>query len=80
MKKRASGRSAPTDFLNIRLFYLAIPSSLATLSSIGGWVLKSLVIRPPESGLTINMWAVAGSAFIGTFCEAIWSFFRALAR
>jgi hypothetical protein len=38
------------------LTYLPLmASSLAILSSIGGWVLKSLIIEPPESGLTMNM-------------------------
>ena len=34
---------------------LAISSSLATLSSMGGWVLKRERTPPPLNGLTMNM-------------------------
>gem|GEM_PF-4151295 len=36
-------------------------------SSVEGWVLKSRTKLPPEKGLMMNMWAVAGEpAVIGT--------------
>ena len=41
---------------------VASASSRAIRSSIGGWVEKSAIIPPPVSGLTINIWAVAGRA------------------
>jgi hypothetical protein len=44
---------------------LAMASSLAILSSMGGCVLKSLAIPPPERGFTMNMWEVAGFASMG---------------
>jgi hypothetical protein len=52
-------------------YLLRIASSRAILSSIGGWVLKSLSRPPPESGLTMNMCDVAGFASIGILCEAM---------
>ena len=45
-------------------------SRRATRSSIGGWVLNSFATRPPRSGLTMNMWAVAGLAFMGMRLDA----------
>ena len=42
------------------------PSRRWMRCSIGGCVLKSAVIPRPENGFMMNMWAVAGFAFIGT--------------
>src|SRR5512143_1630605 len=55
-------------------------SSLAILSSMGGWVLKSLSNPPPERGFTMNIWDVAGFASIGIFCDAAFSLRSALER
>ena len=59
---------------------LAISSSLAIRSSIGGWVLKRERTPPPWRGLTINIWAVEGLASMGIRWEAISSFPRAPAK
>jgi len=59
---------------------LAISSSLATRSSIGGWVLKRERTPPPLNGLTINMCAVEGLAFMGILRAAISSLLRAFAK
>jgi hypothetical protein len=47
------------------LFQIAIFSSRAILSSMGGWVLNSLTIPLPDNGFTINICAVAGVAARG---------------
>ena len=39
-------------------------------SSIGGCVLKRANNDSPDSGLTMNRWAVAGFASMGSRCEA----------
>src|SRR3989338_2511131 len=45
---------------------LAISSNRLIRSSRGGWVLKRVMRPPPVKGFTMNMWAVAGLASIGT--------------
>jgi hypothetical protein len=45
----------PRRFLSQNLPVLAISSSLAIRSSIGGWVLKRERTPPPLNGLTMNM-------------------------
>ncbi len=55
----------PRGLLPQNLPVLAISSSRAIRSSIGGWVLKRERTPPPLRGLTINMWAVEGFASIG---------------
>jgi hypothetical protein len=59
---------------------LAISSSLATRSSIGGWVLKRERTPPPLNGLTMNRWAVEGLASMGMRWDAASNFPRAFAR
>jgi hypothetical protein len=56
-----------------------ISRSLRTLSSIGGWVLKRLTMDFADSGLTMNIWAVAGLVSMGTAFDAADNFSRALA-
>ena len=46
-------------------FQIAIFSSRAILSSIGGWVLNNLTIPLPDNGFTINICAGAGVAARG---------------
>ena len=43
-------------------------------------MLKRFMRLLPDKGFIMNMWAVAGWAFIGIFREAEAIFFRALAR
>ena len=45
----------PRRFFSQNLPVLAISSSLAIRSSIGGWVLKRERTPPPLNGLTMNM-------------------------
>src|SRR4030043_336496 len=52
----------------------------ATLSSMGGWVLNRFMRLRPVRGLTINMWAVAGLAFMGARSTPMASFSNARAR
>ena len=59
---------------------LAISSSLAIRSSIGGCVLNQERTPFPVNGLTMNIWAVEGFACIGILWAAISSFPSALAR
>ena len=55
----------PRGFFSQNLPVLAISSSLAIRSSIGGWVLNSERTPPPLKGLTMNIWAVEGLASMG---------------
>ena len=56
------------------------PVNLSILFSTGGWVLKRFIRLFPDKGFMINMWAVAGSAFMGICREAEDIFCKALAR
>lgn len=72
--KTSSGNNYPLSLAQRRGYHppLAIPSSLAIRSSIGGCVEKSFRREPPERGFTMNMWADAGLAScIGIMCEAV---------
>jgi hypothetical protein len=70
----------PRGFFSQNLPVLAISSSLAIRSSIGGWVLKRERTPPPLSGLTMNIWAVEGLASMGIRWAATSNFPRALAK
>lgn len=59
---------------------LAISSSLAIRSSMGGWVLNNERTPFPVNGLTMNICAVEGLACMGILCAARSSFPSALAK
>ena len=59
---------------------LAISSSLAIRSSIGGWVLKRERTPPPLNGLTMNIWAVEGLASMGIRWAAIFQLPQSLCQ
>ena len=61
--------SPPVVRATVSQLYL-VPVSLRMRSSTGGWVLKRFMRLFPDKGFIINMWAVAGSAFIGICFEA----------
>jgi hypothetical protein len=46
-----------------------MPLNLAMRSSMGGWVEKIFLKLLPDSGLTMNIWAVEGFASIGICLE-----------
>src|SRR5439155_21932825 len=56
------------------------PSSARIRCSVGGCVLNSDIRPESDSGLMMNMCAVAGLASSGTTCDAASSFLSALAR
>jgi hypothetical protein len=70
----------PWFLLPQNLPVLAISSSLAMRSSIGGWVLKRERTPPPLNGLTMNIWAVEGLASMGIFFAATSNFPNAFAK
>ena len=69
----------PWVFFSQNLPVLAISSSLAIRSSIGGWVLKRERTPPPLNGLTMNICAVEGFASMGIRWAAISSLPKAFA-
>src|SRR5208337_137619 len=70
----------PWGLFSQNLPVLAISSSLAIRSSIGGWVLKREKTPPPLSGFTMNMCAVEGLASMGILWAATSNFPRAFAN
>src|SRR4030043_1426479 len=70
----------PWTFISQNLPVLAISSSLAIRSSIGGWVLKRERTPFPLNGLTMNIWAVEGFAFMGIRWAATSNFPKAFAN
>ena len=55
-----------------------VPSNRWTRFSVGGWVLNNDIVPRPDNGLMMNIWAVAGFAFIGTRREYASIFFRTI--
>ncbi|BBB90687.1 hypothetical protein MAMMFC1_01348 [Methylomusa anaerophila] len=65
-RREAFSETLRVVFLNLRIYRTlrASSSSLAMRCSVAGWVLNKLTIQLPAplSGLTINIWDVAGVA------------------
>jgi len=64
----------PGSTLSQNVPVLAISSSLAIRSSMGGCVLNREKMPPPRNGDTMNIWAVEGLACMGILWAAVSSF------
>src|SRR5439155_1261118 len=75
------GATAPGRTQRVEgISYRVSPKSARMRASVGGCVLKREARPPPEKGLMMNMWAVAGLASSGTRLAIASIFFRASTR